>query len=305
MRFALLLAATLATAEPQVFAPGEISRGTFDSHPSFAPDGRTLYFIRSTPTFQFWTIVVSKLRAGHWSEAQVAPFSGVFSDADPFITNDGAKLYFISKRPVDGTASREDTDIWVIDKAAAGWGTPRNLGAPVNSSGSEWYPTIAPDGSLYFGSDRPGGHGQTDIYRARAMDGRFADVENLDAVNTGADDYEPYVSPDGNRLYFMSCGRPDSLGGCDIYASVRKDGAWTAPINLGPKINSPRQEYSPSISRDGRKFMWSSCRATNDAPSKAKMDAATLQRRIDGPGNGLGDIYEIDIATIDAIVARH
>ena len=189
MRFALLLATALAATEPQLFAPGEISRGTFDSHPSFTPDGRTLYFIRSTPTFQFWTIVVSTLRGGHWSEAQVAPFSGVFSDADPFITNDGGKLFFISKRPVEGTASREDTDIWVMEKAGAGWGTPRNLGAPVNSSGSEWYPTIAPDGSMYFGSDRPGGHGQTDLYRARAVDGRFADVENLDAVNSGADDF--------------------------------------------------------------------------------------------------------------------
>ena len=124
-------------------------------------------------------------------------------------------------------------------------------------------------------------------------------------MNSGADDFEPYVSPDGNRLYFMSCGRPDSLGGCDIYASARKDGAWTAPVNLGPKINSPRQEYSPTISRDGRKFIWSSCRAVNDAPANAKMDAAALQRRIDGPGNGLGDIYEIDVAAIDAIVARH
>ena len=49
-----------ALTEPTIFGEGIISTGEYDSHPAFTPDGRTLYFVRSTPTFSFWTIMVSR-----------------------------------------------------------------------------------------------------------------------------------------------------------------------------------------------------------------------------------------------------
>src|SRR5262245_36329329 len=81
---------------PSVFAPRVISTGGFESHPVFTPDGRTLYFLKDTPSFSFWTICVSRFESGRWSAPEVAPFSGRDSDADPFITADGAHMYFIS-----------------------------------------------------------------------------------------------------------------------------------------------------------------------------------------------------------------
>src|SRR5215813_6421067 len=73
-----------ALSEPAVFAEGVISAGDFDSHPAFTPDGKTLYFVRSTPNFNLWTILVSRFANGHWGPPEVAPFSGQYSDADPF-----------------------------------------------------------------------------------------------------------------------------------------------------------------------------------------------------------------------------
>ena len=54
-------------------------------------------------------------------------------------------------------------DIWVVDKNAGGWSAPRNLGAPVNTDRNESSPSVAADGTLYFGSDRDGGAGSIDI----------------------------------------------------------------------------------------------------------------------------------------------
>jgi hypothetical protein len=54
----------------------------------------------------------------------VAPFSGQYSDADPFITTDGQRFFFISTRPVDGKR-KEDNDIWMMEKKGAGWGVPQ------------------------------------------------------------------------------------------------------------------------------------------------------------------------------------
>jgi hypothetical protein len=48
-------------SEPSIFAEGVVSTGDFDSHPAFTPDGKTLYFVRSTPNFsvgQFWYLAL-------------------------------------------------------------------------------------------------------------------------------------------------------------------------------------------------------------------------------------------------------
>ena len=203
--------------EPKIFGEARISTGDFESHPAFTPDGNTLYFLKDSPDFNFWTIFVSEYQSGRWTEPEIAPFSGQYRDADPFITADGAKLFFISDRPVPGK-KHLDLDIWVMDRIGRGWGTPRNLGAPVNSEGSEWYPTVAADGTLYFGSDRPGGKGKTDIWRSRLVDGKYAEPENLgNPVNSDLNEFEPYIAPDQSFLIFMSENR-DGRGDTDLYA---------------------------------------------------------------------------------------
>ncbi|HEX7878054.1 MAG TPA: hypothetical protein VF720_01515 [Candidatus Eisenbacteria bacterium] len=276
-------------SEPSLFGDGIISTGQFESHPCFTPDGNTLYFVRSTPQFTDWKIWESHFADGKWSTPVMASFSGTHRDADPFITPDGARLYFISDRPVDGKA-REDMDVWFMDRAPDGeWGEPRNMGAPVNSAGSEWYPRVAAGGTLYFGSDRPGGEGATDLYRVRPTDGGYAAPENLGpSVNSAADEYEPCIAPDESFLVFMAAGRPDSRGGGDLYISFREKEGWSAARNLGPLINRPAMEISASLSPDGQRFFFSSCRRDTTVKS-------TPGERPDRSRNGLGDIYQMDL----------
>src|SRR6185369_15608545 len=215
-------ASTQQLRSPVIFGEGVISTGDFESHPAFTPDGMTLYFLKSTPMFSFWTIVVSHFVDGRWTTPEVAPFSGRYSDADPFITADGKKFYFISNRPVPGKTTR-DLDIWVMDKTPNGWSEPRNLGKPVNSDAQEWFPTLASDGTLYFGSSRAGGRGATDIYRSQFINGNYQEPENLgSAINTEFDEYEPLIAADQSFLIFMAASRPDcnSRSG-DLFVSYR------------------------------------------------------------------------------------
>lgn len=276
--------------EPVVFGEGVISTGAFESHPAFTPDGRTLYFVRSNPEFTHWTIYVSQHADGRWAVPKVAPFSGKHRDADPFVSADGQHLCFISDRPVDG-APKKDLDIWVMDRTKDGdWGEPRNLGAPVNTNADEWFPNLAADGTLYFGSGRPGGHGKTDLYRARRAAGKFAEPENLGPnVNTAADEFEGCIAPDQSFLVFMALGRPDGRGGGDLYISYQKDGRWTPAKNLGPTINRPGLEIGPALSPDGKYFFFSSVRRAGEFPAG---------KRPDRPRNGLGDIYQLDIEAL-------
>ncbi|HZF16889.1 MAG TPA: hypothetical protein VE046_13195 [Steroidobacteraceae bacterium] len=268
-------------SQPVALAPGVISTGDFESGSTFTPDGGTLYFVKSDARLGRWAICESHHSNGHWGTPVIAPFSGKFRDADPFVTADGSQLYFISDRPVNGRI-KPDMDIWVMDRTAQGWSEPRNLGEPVNSAQSEWHPTMTTRGVLYFGSSRPGGYGLTDLYRATSGGGEWH-VDNLGApVNTASDEYEPLISPDGSYLIFMAY-RADSLGGSDLYLSRSLGDSWTVPVNLGVPVNSAALEMAPTLSPDGKYLFFTSTRTFQS-------DASTMTP----PGNGNGDLYQID-----------
>ena len=188
-----------------------------------------------------------------------------------------------------------------MEKTGKSWSAPRNLGPPVNSSGDEWYPTIALDGTIYFGSDREGGKGRTDIYRSRLVDGKYLAPENLgENVNTQFDEFEPYISPDQSYLIFMAA-RPDGLGGPDLYISYQQNGRWTKAVNLGDKVNSKGAEYSPIVSPDGKYFFWSSTRSLAAASQPKRLTYSELLTKLRSAGNGLGDIYQIDITALNIL----
>lgn len=284
---------------PRVFAPGEISTGDFESHPAFSPDGKTLYFLKDSPNFTFWTMMITHFENGKWSSPTVAPWSGHYRDADPFVTADGKRLYFISDRPVEGKP-KEDLDIWFMEWTNGTWGEPQHLGTPVNSGGNEWFPTIASDGTIYFGSDREGGFGRTDIYRCKLVNGSYGPAENLgESINSKFDEFEPMIAPDQSFLIFMASGRPEGKGGGDLYVSRFREGKWTAASNLGEPINSRALEISPKLSPDGKWFFFTSTRgAFVGKPLERAMSTSEMLQLLHGPGNGLGDIYQIDTSAL-------
>lgn len=223
---AVALAAIIATASAAdqpppgsvtAWAPPAISSPMFESHGAFDPRTGDFYFVRSTPQFKGWRIMVSRCDNGGWSTPLDAAFAGDGVEADPYFTPDGRHLYFISTRSTDGV-HRKDLDIWRVDRDSDGhWGEPQRLPEPVNSTGQEWFPRPGPDGWLYFGSDRPGGLGKTDIWRARQDAKGQWQVENAgSAINTPGDEYEPLPSPDGIHLIVMA---EDGL-----YESKNRDG---------------------------------------------------------------------------------
>ncbi|MFM2268733.1 MAG: hypothetical protein RL757_2174 [Bacteroidota bacterium] len=61
----------------------------------------------------------------------------------------------------------------------------------------------------------------------------------------------PTLSADGNKLYFSS-NMPGGFGGMDLYYSRRlPDGTWSQPVNLGPRVNTSKNEVFPWISEAG------------------------------------------------------
>jgi hypothetical protein len=256
------------------------------------------------PNFSRWSIFVSRFKNGTWSQPEVAAFSGQYQDADPYITADGKHFYFISDRPVEvGGERKSDHDIWVMDKTDTGWSAPRHLPAPVNSDADEFYPIALKNGTLYFGSQRKEANGAGDIYRAVPhKDGSYA-VENLGPpVNTAAGEYEAFVTEDERLMLLAITKRPDSLGDIDFYVSHKQvNGQWGEPVNLGPEVNSPARELSPKLTPNGKYLIWMSCRTPALSAKPQRRDTSELLQELHAPGNGLGDIYQIDVSAVPAL----
>jgi hypothetical protein len=300
-----VFAAPYTTSKPLpiaiVFAPGEISTADDESHPTFSADGETLYFLKNTPAFNHWTIVTSHFANGHWATPIVEPYSGQYNDADVFFAKDGS-MFFISNRPVDGKP-RSDNEIWVRRKTATGWAEPEHI-AELSSPKNEWFPTVADDGTLYFGSGRDEGNvhpGTTDLYRSRLVDGHYTKPENLGpAINSAGSDTEAWIAPDQSYIVFSSNGYPDTRGADDIYIAFRDGDGWTKPRNLGDAVNSTGSEYGAKPSPDGKYLFFCSNRGFSDKPLERRLDYAELTAKLHAPGNGLTDIYQVDIGVLGA-----
>lgn len=248
-------AVAAGAADVRPWKPAGISSPQFESHAAFDPRTGDLYFVRSTPKFSGWRIFVSQCKGDGWSTPQPPPFAGNGVEADPWFTPDGRSLYFISTRPAaspspDAAAKLKDLDIWRVDRNDAGaWGAPARLPEPVNTRGAEWFPRPGADGWLYFGSDRPGGLGATDIWRARQDAAGAWTVENLGAaVNTPGDEYEPLPSPDGKRLIVMADG--------DLYQTRRTKTGWSPRTKLGPEINHEGMKIGALFSPSGQSLLF-------------------------------------------------
>ena len=113
---------------PTIFQPGVISTGDYESHPAFTPTRDTLYFIKLSNDLKLSAICVSYYRNKHWTAPNVAAFSGMYMDADPFVTKDGRHLLFMSNRPLHtGQPVKNDTDIWQVDITAGSSPRPCTL----------------------------------------------------------------------------------------------------------------------------------------------------------------------------------
>jgi len=143
------------------------------------------------------------------------------------------------------------------------WADPIKLNENINSPFLESSTSLSGDlNTLYFSSNREGGFGGKDIYMSRKLaDGEWGEAENLGHnVNTEEDEDGPFIHPDGITLYFSSEGH-NSMGGFDIFRSIRSGNDWTRAENIGYPINTADDDLYFTSTADGKRAYFSSARA--------------------------------------------
>ncbi len=134
----------------------------------------------------------------------------------------------------------------------------RTIGTPINSEYDEYYVSLSNEGTLYFASNRPGGHGSFDIYRSPFANGQHTTPENLGpAINTEYLEQDPFIALDESYLIFTVADGTDGFGKGDMYISFRKeDSTWTKAKNMGNVLNSDSFDFCPIVSPDGKYFFF-------------------------------------------------
>ena len=210
-----------------------------------------------------------------WSEPVHldAPVNSACQDQTPTLSKDQLALYFTSTRrgglgndTPDGC--QDSFDLWVVqrDSTTGPWGTPMNLGAPVNTAASEAGPALSPDGrALFFYRFVPGG--TRDIYVAQRDDHKDA-TSWSDPVSIGPDvnSANSEEGPtflrhegDGDATLYFDRGNPPAM--TDIHSvRITRHGLTLGPAEPVAELNSSVEDNHASVRRDGREIFFNSRR---------------------------------------------
>lgn len=184
-----------------------------------------------------------------WSDPMLVSFNSSHTDYHPVFSPDGEWVYFNSNRPLPDSSSKVDKmNIWRVRLNDESWESPEYL-TEINTEHHESYPTLAADGTLYFNSDRPGGKGSMDIYRADFSGQNFERPVAVAELNTSDSENDLTVYPLGNFL-ILNRYHFDSKE-ISLYISYWEGGNWTLPTPMKKVNESGIWELTPTISPDG------------------------------------------------------
>ena len=276
-------------SKPQLFMPGLISTNYINHCIGFLKEGRVCVFsIWEKGTFYLYE------KDGRWTQPEKVPWQNEQGTTDFAAGPDGNTIYFQSRRPTAPDDEKQETNIWKVGWTGEGWTEPVLLPSPPNTAEfSEAYPSVAPDGSVYFfTSSRPDSR-IADIYRSKYIDGSYLEAERLpDPINSDYYEVDPFIAPDGSYLLFGS-DRPGGYGLMDLYISfLKEDGSWANPINTGPELNPFGIATRMSVTPDGKYYFFPSRHETGISKGE-EYTSANIEKW------GDYDIYWVDTGFIN------
>lgn len=188
-----------------------------------------------------------------------------FNDYAPVITADGQTMFFTSRRPVTKKElkkkkeARENIYRSTFNEDQKGWDEaimlPQNINNPSRYNSNI---AISNDGQrlLIYRDDQ---FGNGDIFESFLKGETWSDPQPFPKViNSEAHESSASIAPDGRTIYYVS-ERLGGIGGRDIWKCTKEnDGSWSAPINLGPVVNTNTDEESVFIHPDGKTLYFSS-----------------------------------------------
>jgi OmpA-OmpF porin, OOP family len=243
----------------------EVNSIYHDAAPVVSPDGKKLYFfvVNKEGAQDIW--MSNKDDKGVWGAPQHlgSPFNQNKTNQVFQVLPDGSLL-------VRGGRSRNEIGFSLVS-AGGNWNELKITDLATMVKGRFNGATISPDLKhmvLYFSEQTAGV--KSDLYATHLQNGTWTKPEKL-KISTSADEFAPFIGPDGRTLYFASDRIvPGRQGGTDIYKTSLQDDSWnnwTDPVNLGKPINTIAADDYFSMDQAGHIYT---------ARSNSRMDGGNL-----------------------------
>lgn len=203
-------------------------------------------------------IFIARKNGNSWEAAKNigSPVNTAYHNSNSALSADGKTLFVFT--------DEGNGDLYFTTYDGSQWSQPEPLPGIINSTFEEKSVTISKDETvLYFSSNRPGGYGGLDLYKAtKDNKGNWSNVRNLGPkINSDLDEDGPFIDYDGVTLYFSSKGRK-GMGGFDVFKATFDPATsdWADPVNLGYPINTPDDDIYFVTSKDSKRAYYSSVR---------------------------------------------
>jgi len=208
-------------------------------------------------TDYFEDIYITKKKDGKWTapENMGSQINTDGHDATTAVAPDAQSMLIYKDTKGDG-------NLYECKLEGDVWSKPKKLNKYINTKHHESSASYSNDGkTLYFVSNKPGGFGNHDMYVTKWDETKqdWAEAKNLGSVlNTKHDEEAVLIHPDGKTLYFSSRGHK-TMGNYDIFKStLKEDGSWSTPENIGYPINTVDDDVFFVINASGRRGYYSS-----------------------------------------------
>jgi hypothetical protein len=202
-----------------------------EDSPFILPDGNTLYFFFtpdvSKPAEQQLTDHVTGIYVSHFENGSWTNASRVLLQTAGKLALDGAA--FVQGNTMWFASAREGysgMNLFTAEYVGGKWSNWQYTGDKLNLEYQVGEMHITSDGkTMYFHSPRPGGMGGYDIWTTENVNGVWQPPQNVAAVNTDGNEGWPFITQDGNELWFTRT----YLGTPAIYRSSKVNGSWSSP----------------------------------------------------------------------------
>ncbi len=263
---------------------------------AIAPDGNEIYFTVDDLKSKVALITYIQKNKGGWSGPKTVSFTGNYRDIEPAFSLDGKRLFFVSNRPVHKDSIKpKDYDIWYVDRIGNIWSKPKNLGAPINTKGNEFYPSLTKHGDLYFTAEREGAVGREDIFVSRLKKGVYNEpIAIKGGVNTAYFEFNAFVAPDERYLIFSGQRPKEGKGRGDLYISYNENDVWSKATLLG-KVNSEYLDFCPFVDMTSGIFYFTSQKTDVKRYYEKPLDIRSFLKLYGTTPKGLNRLYSIDL----------
>ena len=255
---------------PEIFAPGLISSDQMEFYLSFTGQMDMMIFCRvdrrnrRAPS----QILYMKKTGKQWSKPKPISYKVQKGNGYFFFAPFGKDIYFSSRNPVRGRQyGKNIRKLWKLPFSGQAWKKPVPVDLCLDNEMDVGHVTFTEDRSAYFYSrSLTSAKDEADIFSARpGKNNQYKNIEALKgALNTVANECDPFVDPKGQYVLLATSQHPKSKGDFDLFVSFKmKSGLWTEAINLDNPINTSSRELYPRVSPDGRYLFFSSNRSGN------------------------------------------